>query len=288
MLVLLTLASIGAGWIVAGRALRPISRITAAARGISDRTLHERIALDGPRDELRELAETFDTMLARLEGAFESRKRFVASASHELLTPIAIVRAELEVTLADPDAGARELRAMAMVIGETNARMERLIGSLLTLASSEAGRRAAPARRPRRRRARRRSPASPRWARTDRSRCARTSIPAPVLGDAVLLDQIAANLIQNAVRYNVDGRRGRGSHGAARRARDHRGGQQRRRRRPRPTRRRSASPSGGSRPHARARPAGTASASRSCAASRRRTGATSRSARGPGAGSTCA
>lgn len=204
MLVLMTLASIAAGWIVAGRALRPISRITAAARGISDRTLHERIALDGPRDELRELAETFDSMLARLEGAFESRKRFVASASHELLTPIAIVRAELEVTLADPDAGAHELRAMAQVIGETNARMERLIGSLLTLASSEAG-------------VVRRRPA-------DLADAARAAIagepalgehgslklhadlcPAPVLGDAVLLDQVATNLIQNAVRYNVDG-----------------------------------------------------------------------------------
>ncbi len=204
MLVLLTLASIGAGWIVAGRALRPISRITSAARGISDRTLHERIALDGPHDELRELAETFDTMLERLEGAFESRKRFVASASHELLTPIAIVRAELEVTLADPDASAQELRAMALVIGETNARMERLIGSLLTLASSEAG---VVRRRP-----------------TDLASAARAAVaaepalraygpltlhadiePAPVLGDPVLLDQVASNLIQNAVRYNIDG-----------------------------------------------------------------------------------
>jgi len=204
MLVLLTLASIAAGWVVAGRALRPISRITGAARGISDRTLHERIALDGPRDELRELAETFDSMLDRLEGAFESRKRFVASASHELLTPIAIVRAELEVTLADPDAGARELRAMALVIGETNARMERLIGSLLTLASSEAG-------------VVRRRPADL----ADAARAAVAGEPAlgehgtltlhadlcsaPVLGDAVLLDQVASNLIQNAVRYNVEG-----------------------------------------------------------------------------------
>ncbi len=204
MLVLLTLASIGAGWIVAGRALRPISHITNAARRISDRTLHERIALEGPRDELRELAETFDLMLERLEGAFESRQRFVASASHELLTPIAIVRAELEVTLADSDAGAQELRAMALVIGETNARMERLIGSLLALASSEAG-------------VVRRRPANladaanaalagePALGPEGTLKLRADIAPAPVMGDPVLLDQIAANLIQNAVRYNVAG-----------------------------------------------------------------------------------
>lgn len=204
MLVLMTLASIAAGWIVAGRALRPISRITAAARGISDRTLHERIALDGPRDELRELAETFDSMLARLEGAFESRKRFVASASHELLTPIAIVRAELEVTLADPDAGAAELRAMAQVIGETNARMERLIGSLLTLASSEAG---VVRRRPAdlADAARAAVAAEPAFGERGSLTLHADLCPARVLGDPVLLDQVAANLIQNAVRYNVDG-----------------------------------------------------------------------------------
>ena len=81
-LLLVTLASVVAGWIVAGRALRPISRITSTARSISDRTLDARIALQGPRDELRELADTFDSMLARLEGAFESQRRFVANASH--------------------------------------------------------------------------------------------------------------------------------------------------------------------------------------------------------------
>ena len=124
---------------VAGRALRPISRITSTARSISDRTLDARIALDGPRDELRELADTFDSMLERLEAAFESQRRFVANASHELRTPLAIVRTELDVTLDDPDADRDELRAMAYVVRDANERMERLIASLLALASSEAG-----------------------------------------------------------------------------------------------------------------------------------------------------
>lgn len=138
-LLLVTLASVIAGWIVAGRALRPISRITATARSISDRTLDARIALAGPRDELRELADTFDSMLGRLEDAFESQRRFVANASHELRTPLAIVRTELDVTLDDPAAGEDHLRSMARVIRDANERMERLIASLLALASSEAG-----------------------------------------------------------------------------------------------------------------------------------------------------
>ena len=123
LLAVVTLTSVAAGWMLAGRALRPISRITATARGMSERTLHERIALDGPRDELRELADTFDTMLSRLEGAFDSQRRFVANASHELRTPLAIVRTELDVTLSDPASGERELRAMADVVRETNDRM---------------------------------------------------------------------------------------------------------------------------------------------------------------------
>ena len=204
VLVLLTLASIGAGWIIAGRVLRPIARITAAARGISEGTLHERIALDGPRDELRELADTFDTMLARLERAFESRSQFVASASHELLTPLAIVRMELDVTLADPDADSAELRRMAAVIAETNERMEQLVKSLLTLASTEGG------------------IARPRAADLGELTSAvldagdgrhaagdlelrRELAAAPVSGDPVLLERLAENLIANASRYNAPG-----------------------------------------------------------------------------------
>ena len=171
-LLLLTLASVYAGWLVAGRALRPISRITATARSISDRTLDARIALEGPRDELRELADTFDSMLGRLENAFESQRRFVANASHELRTPLAIVRTELDVTLEDPNASTDDLRAMAGVVGDANTRMERLIASLLALASSEAGVASAALGRPRPRGARPRSIASARS--TSAVRCAST------------------------------------------------------------------------------------------------------------------
>ena len=200
-LLLVTLASVAAGWIVAGRALRPISRITATARSISDRTLDARIALDGPRDELRELADTFDSMLGRLEDAFESQRRFVANASHELRTPLAIVRTELDVTLDDPQTTEAELRSMARVIRDANERMERLIASLLALASSEAGI------------VQQRpvdladvvAPALEREPLFDDGslQLEATLSPAPVVGDAVLLERLAANLVENAVRYNA-------------------------------------------------------------------------------------
>ncbi|HEU4977788.1 MAG TPA: ATP-binding protein [Solirubrobacteraceae bacterium] len=198
-LLLVTLGSIAAGWLIAGRVLRPIARITAAARSISGRTLHERIALGGPHDELRELADTFDTMLARLQEAFDSQHRFVANASHELRTPLAIIRTEVDVTLADPDADVQDMRAMAHVVRDANERMERLIASLLALARSESG------------------VGAPRPA--DLAELARAAIageaggvtveaalePAPVEGDPVLLERLAANLVENAARYNAPG-----------------------------------------------------------------------------------
>ena len=198
----MTLASVAAGWMVAGRALRPISRITSTARSISDRTLDARIALDGPRDELRELADTFDSMLERLEAAFESQRRFVANASHELRTPLAIVRTELDVTLDDPDADVEEMRSMAYVVRDANERMERLIASLLALASSEAGivqarssdlaEIVAPA-------LDREEAFAPGGALQLEAALA----SAPVVGDTVLLERLAENLIENAVRYNA-------------------------------------------------------------------------------------
>ena len=200
-LLLVTLASVAAGWIVAGRALRPISRITATARSISDRTLDARIALDGPRDELRELADTFDSMLARLEDAFESQRRFVANASHELRTPLAIVRTELDVTLEDPDAAEEDLRSMARVIRDANERMERLISSLLALASSEGGIvQARPADL-----AEVVAPALQRERLFEDGSLQLDALlsRAPVMGDPVLLERLAANLVENAVRYNA-------------------------------------------------------------------------------------
>jgi signal transduction histidine kinase len=134
----MTMISVIAGWLLAGRALRPLRDITAAARRVSGENLGERIALVGPADELKELADTFDGMLARLDGAFASQRHFVANASHELRTPLAIMRTEVDVALADPDADGPELRAMGEAIRETIDRCERLIEGLLMLARSEA------------------------------------------------------------------------------------------------------------------------------------------------------
>jgi signal transduction histidine kinase len=137
-LVAMTAISVITGWLLAGRALAPLRAITATARRVSGENLGERIALTGPDDELRELADTFDGMLSRLDGAFASQRHFVANASHELRTPLAIMRTEVDVTLADPDASGEELRAMGEAVRETVDRCERLIASLLLLARSEA------------------------------------------------------------------------------------------------------------------------------------------------------
>ena len=134
----MTMVSVAAGWLLAGRALRPLRDITATARRVSGENLGERIDLVGPADELKELADTFDGMLARLDAAFGSQRHFVANASHELRTPLAIMRTEVDVALADPGASARELRAMGEAVRETIDRCERLIESLLVLARSEA------------------------------------------------------------------------------------------------------------------------------------------------------
>src|SRR5262249_50277144 len=133
-----TLLSVLAGWIVAGRALRPVARITATARRVAAQgDLGERIALDGPADELRELADTFDTMLERLDRTFSRPRSFVATASHEPRTPLAIMRAEVEERLDDPAASESELREMAAVVHDAVARSEALIASLLALARGQ-------------------------------------------------------------------------------------------------------------------------------------------------------
>lgn len=137
-LVVMTLLSVGAGWLLAGRVLRPLRAITATARRVSSENLGERIALSGPGDELRELADTFDGMLGRLDAAFVSQRHFVANASHELRTPLAIMRTEVDVALADPEAQSAELRRMGEAVRDTVDRCERLIAGLLMLARSEA------------------------------------------------------------------------------------------------------------------------------------------------------
>ncbi|MGQ0617516.1 MAG: ATP-binding protein [Acidimicrobiia bacterium] len=130
-LALLFLSSLGVGWFVAGRALAPIGRITAVARAIQATDLSRRISLGGPNDELRDLADTFDDMLGRLEEAFEAQRRFVQDASHELRNPLAVMQTNLDVALADPSASAEELRRTAVVVERTTKRMGKLVEDLL-------------------------------------------------------------------------------------------------------------------------------------------------------------
>src|SRR3954463_11199199 len=138
-LAAMTGLSVLLGWAMAGRVLRPLQRITATAKRVSQDNLDERIGLEGPRDELKELADTFDGMLERLSGAFASQRRFVANASHELRTPLTVIRTELEVTLSDPRATTAELRAMGETVRDATLDTERLIQALLTLARWEGG-----------------------------------------------------------------------------------------------------------------------------------------------------
>jgi len=200
----MTIVSVVAGWLLAGRALRPLREITATARRVSGENLGERIALKGPADELKELADTFDGMLTRLDGAFASQRHFVASASHELRTPLAIMRTELDVSLADPDASVEELQRMGEAVRDTVDRCERLIEGLLMLARSEA--------------------AIGREERVDlaglagdcitdlRARAEEAHVgvrddlaPAWVSGEPALLERMIANLIDNGIRHNEPG-----------------------------------------------------------------------------------
>jgi len=139
LLALLLVGAVGVAlsYALAGRVLRPLQEITAAAQRLSVERLDARIALGGPQDELKQLADTFDAMLARLERSFEAQRRFVADASHELRTPLAVMRTEVDVALADPDADADELRAAAVVVRDATIRADRLVDSLLLLARSD-------------------------------------------------------------------------------------------------------------------------------------------------------
>jgi signal transduction histidine kinase len=191
----------GFGWFLAGQALQPLQQITATARRVADRSLHERIGLEGPDDEIKDLADTFDAMLERLDRSFDSQRRFVANASHELRTPLAINRTLLEVALEDPEAG-ESLRQLGATLLAVNERHERLIDGLLTLASSE----------------QRVSDPTPvdladiaRHVATESQGAAqearvevRTQLqPAMVAGDPILLDRLMQNLVNNAIRYNL-------------------------------------------------------------------------------------
>jgi signal transduction histidine kinase len=194
----------GFGWILAGRALHPLQRIAATARRVADRSLHERIALDGPHDEIKDLADTFDAMLERLDRSFDSQQRFVANASHELRTPLTINRTLIEVALEDSQAS-EALRQLGGTLLAVNQRHERLIDGLLTLASSEQGI----------------ADAIPldladiaRHISTESQAAANAAgieihadlRSAPVIGDPVLLERLVQNLADNAIRYNLPAR----------------------------------------------------------------------------------
>jgi signal transduction histidine kinase len=137
-LVIILIGAAG-GYLLAKQALRPIAKLTQTAQQLSTDNLDQRINLGGPDDELRELADTFDAMLARLDAAFDSQRLFVANASHELRTPLAVIRTELDVSLSDPDASTEDLRRMGDVVLGAAERAQRLLSSLLTLARLQAG-----------------------------------------------------------------------------------------------------------------------------------------------------
>jgi signal transduction histidine kinase len=203
-LALSALLSAFLGWIVAGRALRPVHAITAAARRASDANLGERIALSGPPDELKDLADTFDAMLARLDAAFASQRRFVANASHELRTPLTVMRTAIDVTLAKPERTPAQLEDMAVEVRQAAERAEALIEALLALARSDRGTGT-------------RSRLDLAVLAEDTLDSAATAIgtaslqvasslePAFTTGDPVLAERLVGNLIDNAARHNVTG-----------------------------------------------------------------------------------
>ena len=204
-LAFMALISVGLGWLMAGRALRPLRVMTLTTRQISADNLHQRLALRGPR-ELKELGDTIDGLLGRLDGAFDAQRSFVANASHELRTPLTLSRALIEAALTDPGATVSTFRAACEEILAAGEEQERLIEALLTLARSERGldqrdrfdldavaREAAQA-------------CAPDAARRGLHVDARIA-PAVVHGDARLVGRLALNLMQNALRYNVPGGR---------------------------------------------------------------------------------
>jgi len=203
-LAIMAIISGALGWVVAGRVLAPLRTMSAATQQISETNLHERLAMTGPPDELRQLADTIDGLLQRLEGAFDAQRRFVANASHELRTPLTAVRALLEMVLSDPRATIGTFRTTCRQVLEESEQQEQLIDALLALAQGQ-------------RRIDDREPidlaaiagevlaahegeAAARGVRVDSS-----LEPAPIAGDRRLIARLVSNLVDNALRYNVPG-----------------------------------------------------------------------------------
>ncbi|MGH2857361.1 MAG: sensor histidine kinase [Solirubrobacteraceae bacterium] len=203
-LAIMALISAALGWVIAGRVLRPLRTITATTRGISEQNLHRRLAMAGPRDELRLLADTIDGLLERLEAAFEAQRRFVANASHELRTPLTAVRALLEMAIADPHADIDMFRDTCSQVLDESTQQERLIDALLALAH---GQRGIDVRRPVDLGALVAAALPAREAEAAaRGLTMRTEIrPALVAGDEPLLERLTCNLLDNALRHNATG-----------------------------------------------------------------------------------
>ena len=204
VLGLTAIASLILGWLLAGRILRPLRKITTAARSISEDDLGRRLAIPGPANELTDLADTIDALLARLQAAFDAERQFVANASHELRTPLTLERVLLEVALADPAGTAATLRSACEEVLVTGQEQERLIEALLTLARSQRG-------------LDHRDPFDLAEittrvlnARSPRAQALALDVTAelgsaPATGDPSLAERLIANLTDNALSYNVPG-----------------------------------------------------------------------------------
>ncbi|WP_433514590.1 sensor histidine kinase [Nonomuraea sp. CA-143628] len=206
-LVVVGCAAVAVGWVVAGRVLTPLRQVTETARRIAaapvaERGLHERIALNGPADEVKELADTFDTMVERLDHSFDGQRRFVANASHELRTPLTLNRALVELAMHRRTASA-DVKQLGESLLEINARHERLISGLLLLARAE-------------HEIGDRSPVdladvvshviAQATAEATESKITlhEAAGPAPTSGDALLLERLVHNLVENGIRHNID------------------------------------------------------------------------------------
>jgi len=199
-----TVVAGGLGWVIGRRILSPLHKVTTAARRASQENLDERIDLDGPHDELKELADTFDDMLNRLDLAFASQRRFVANASHELRTPLTSMRTLIDVALAKPTKTTEGLEILVGRVREAVDQSEAIIDGLLTLARSDRGLTT---------RELTDLEAATQDAIDQTSGSARASdiaieanlSAAPIRGDRVLVERLVANLVDNAVRYNIEG-----------------------------------------------------------------------------------
>lgn len=202
----ITIVAVMTGWAVARYTLKPLRAVSEKAQQISATSLHQRIGLQGPDDELQQLATTIDDLLSRLEAGFERERRFVANASHEIRTPLAVTRTALELGLNNSNASVAELRSVTAQALDATARTETLVADLMLLAQSE-------------------RVAVELCDRFDLAELASEVVndfagpaigagieigtelsPAPMWGNTGLVDRLIANLVDNAIRYSAANR----------------------------------------------------------------------------------